>query len=71
MNTIELKNKLLEMMREAFLNGTVKNPYPIYYIAIIETVIRYYLTVSGYYEEDAIETFETFLKTGHLIFKEA
>lgn len=71
MNTIELKNKLQEMMREAFINGTVKNSHPCYYIAIIETIIRYYLTVSGYYEEHAIKTFETFLKTGHLIFKEA
>lgn len=68
MNTIELKQYLLNMYREAMAKGTIKlkNTLPIYHMAIIDCIIRQYLTIAGYYEEHAIETYNNFLSTGNL-----
>lgn len=70
MNTIELKNKLIEMFSDSLTSENIKtkNIHPSYHMSIIDTIIKYYLTVSDYYEENAIKTYKNFLNTGNLIF---
>lgn len=69
MNTIELKQYLLNMYRESMSNGTmkVKNILPVFHVAVIDCIIRQYLTTTDYYEEHAIKTYSNFLKTGNII----
>lgn len=62
MNTPELQYKLLSMAAD-------QAKYHFEYCkAIVNVIIRYYLTTVGYYEENAIATFNRFLKTGTLEF---
>lgn len=69
MNTIELKQYLLNMYSEAMINNTIaiKNTLPVFHVAVIDCIIRQYLTTTDYYEEHAIKTYSNFLKTGNIV----
>lgn len=65
MNTLELQKTLLTMASDYC------DKYHFEYLkAIVNCIIKYYLTTDGYYEEHAIKTLEDFLATGTLKFKE-
>lgn len=68
MNSIELKQKLLEMMSEAIKNNkcAFENPHPCFLVGVIDCIMRRYMEVADYYEENAIATFKGFLKSGVL-----
>lgn len=60
MNTLELTQKLFDMARN-------QQKYKMNWcIGIINAIIVQYLTMSNFYEENAIKTFSDFLKTGVL-----
>lgn len=63
MNTIELQNELLKMASDYC------NKFHFEYLkAIVNVIIKYYLTTVGYYEENAIATMYHFLNTSELNF---
>lgn len=62
MNSVELKEKLVQMAQE---HGKHEKSV---YDGIIEVVMTRYFIFSGYYEEDAIATFSRFLEKGILSF---
>ena len=69
MNSVELRKELINMMQEAFKNGTItgnKNQHPSYYVAVIDCIIKYYNNTKNYFEENAIATFKGFLESGVL-----
>lgn len=68
MNSVQLKNHLLKMMEDAITNDKVTNAHACFWYAVIETIMKYYMTVSNYYEENAIATFQLFLDKGILNF---
>jgi hypothetical protein len=57
MNTLQLHQKLLSMSDNSEFHKD-----------IINVIIRYYLTMSGYYEEHAVATFQKFLDSNILSF---
>ena len=72
MNSVELRETLVNAMYNAYENGTIKeskNMHPSYWLAVIDCIIKMYNNKPGYYEEDAIKTFEDFIKTGVLNWK--
>ena len=70
MNSVQLKNELLKMFLDAIENKTMTlaNVHTCFYMAVIDKILEYYMQVSGYYEENAIATFDLFLKKGILRF---
>lgn len=55
MNSIELKQKLIEMA------GEVPAAYREYKNSIVDAIMAHYMTVAGYYEEDATATMQGFI----------
>lgn len=61
MNTIELQRTLLTLASDYC------DKYHFEYLkAIVNCIIKYYLTMPNYYEENAITTFKRFLESGVL-----
>lgn len=69
MNSVELKQYLVNMYNEAMKSNSIAfaNVLPVYHMAIIDCIMSQYMTVSDYYENDAIKTYSHFLKTGNLV----
>ena len=69
MNSVELKNHLLDMMIKALEspNFKLQNIHSCFYMAVIDCIIRQYMTISDYMEENAIETFKGFLESGVIV----
>lgn len=68
MNSIQLRKRLIEMMSnymESLPDG--RNPYPCYYVAVIDCIMKMYMEKPEYMEENAIKTFSEFLKHGVLV----
>lgn len=61
-NTLELRDRLYNIA------ASIPHSYPFAAITgIINAVIGQYLTKTGYYPENAIESFAGFLRTGILV----
>lgn len=61
MNSVELTKELFRMAE-----NETKHDF-ITYASIINAIIVHYLTQKGYYEEDAIKTFQGFLENDTLV----
>lgn len=68
MNSVELKGKLLEMFLDYISNkeNKIMDVYTCFYMAVIDEIMRQYMTRRDYMEEDALKTMEIFLKKGIL-----
>ena len=62
MNSIELNQKLNAMASEHGIYN------PVIYSGIISAIMNRYMTTRGFYEEQAITTFQRFLSVGILEF---
>lgn len=62
MNSIELNQKLNAMASEHGIYN------PVIYSGIITAIMNRYMTTRGFYEEQAITTFQRFLSAGILEF---
>ena len=68
MNSVKLKQYLVNMYDNAMKSENIAfaNVLPVYHMAIIDCIIKQYMTVSDYYENDAIKTYSHFLESGVL-----